>query len=344
MRFPSWIQKGDTIGFAAPAFGCATEPYYSAFQNAQKKLKELGFNLKIGVNCYAEDGIGISSTPEKCAAELMEMMQENETDCIISCGGGELMCEIVPFLDFHKLSQTSPKWFLGYSDNTNMTFLLATLADTAAVYGPCAGAFGMEPWHPAVQDTLELLQGKKRSMRNYPKWERESLKDEEHPLEPYHVTEPFALHSFGVEEGAAVSGRLIGGCLDCLANLVGTRFDRVEEFAERYKEDGLIWFLEACDLNVMSIRRTLWNLKEAGWFRYVKAFLIGRPLHFDEPMMGLDQYKAVTGVLGEFHVPIYMDLDIGHTAPMMPLVCGSYATVKSEKNEFFIDMEFCNDR
>jgi muramoyltetrapeptide carboxypeptidase LdcA involved in peptidoglycan recycling len=36
-----------------------------------------------------------------------------------------------------------------------------------------------------------------------------------------------------------------------------------------------------------------------------------------------------------------MDLDIGHTAPMMPLVCGSFATVKSEKNGFFIEMEFC---
>ena len=48
---------------------------------------------------------------------------------------------------------------------------------------------------------------------------------------------------------------MIGGCMDCLVNLIGTKFDRVGEFLERYKDDGFIWFLESCDLNVMSIRR-----------------------------------------------------------------------------------------
>lgn len=339
MRFPSFIQKGDTIGFAAPAFGCAAEPYYTAFLNARKKIKEKGYGEKPGPNCLADEGIGISNTPEKCAEELMDMYEDREVDCILSCGGGELMCEVVSFLDFERLSKDEPKWFLGYSDNTNMTFLLATLADTASIYGPCVGAFGMEPWHPAIEDAWLLLNGEKLRFSNYPKWEIESLKDETHPLEPYHVTEPFRIRTYQAGDGDVVRGRLIGGCLDCLANLVGTRFDRVKEFAETYREDGLIWFMEACDLNVMSIRRTLWNLKEAGWFRYARAFLIGRPMHYDEPMMGLDQYQAVTGILGDFGVPIYMDLDIGHTAPMMPLVCGSYASVCATGNQFIIEME-----
>lgn len=55
-------------------------------------------------------------------------------------------------------------------------FLLATLTDTAAIYGPNAGAFGMEPWHASIQDAYELLQGKKLEMQNYPMWEKESLK------------------------------------------------------------------------------------------------------------------------------------------------------------------------
>ena len=38
MRYPSFIEKGNTIGFVAPSFGCAGEPYYSAFQGALRKV------------------------------------------------------------------------------------------------------------------------------------------------------------------------------------------------------------------------------------------------------------------------------------------------------------------
>ncbi len=81
--------------------------------------------------------------------------------------------------------------------------------------------------------------------------------------------------------------------MDCLVNLLGTRFDKTQDFLEKYKEDGIIWFLEACDLNVFAIRRAMWQMEEAGWFQYVKGFLIGRPLCFGQEMMGLDQYQAV---------------------------------------------------
>ena len=72
-------------------------------------------------------------------------------DAIISCGGGELMCEILRYVDFERIAQAKPKWFMGYSDNTNLTFLLTTLCDTAAIYGPCAASFGMKPWHAAIR-------------------------------------------------------------------------------------------------------------------------------------------------------------------------------------------------
>ena len=269
----------------------------------------------------------------------MSMYQDSGVNALISCGGGELMCEVLSYMDFTKISSATPTWYMGYSDNTNFTFLLTTLADTASIYGPNAGAFGMEPWHPSIQDAFELLQGQKLQMTNYPLWEKESLKDEEHPLVSYHVTEPFQLRCNAEALQKEIKGRLLGGCLDCLSNLVGTRFDQVSAFSKKYESDGILWFLEACDLNVMDIRRTLWKMKEAGWFAGASGFLFGRPMHYDEPMMGLDQYEAVLGVLNDLNVPIIMDLDIGHIAPMMPLVCGSYASVKVKDNDFQITME-----
>ncbi len=342
MRYPKHLTEHGTIGFVAPSFGCNIEPYRSGFEEAQRKFRALGHELVLGPNCYEGAGIGISNTPQKCGEELMAAYCGEESEVLISCGGGELMCEILDELDFDKIKAAQPKWYMGFSDNTNFTFLLTTLSDTASIYGPCAAAFGMEPWHPSLTDAYELLRGKKLKMLGYDRWEREGLKDEEHPLEPYHVTEPLALRSFiGKDKTTNVkmSGRLIGGCMDCLVTLLGTKYDRVEAFAERYKEDGIIWFLEACDLNAMSIRRAIWQMEHAGWFHHVKGFLIGRPLHFGEEVLGLDQYRAVVDLLAHYQVPVVMDVDLGHLPPMMPLICGSMAEIEVDGNEIAIQMK-----
>lgn len=335
MRYPKFLQKDGTIGFVAPSFGCNIEPYRSSFQNALDRFKELGYGLDLGPNCFEGKGIGISNTPKECAKELMEYYASEKNNVLMSCGGGELMCEVLSYMDFEALSKEEPKWYMGYSDNTNFTFLSTTLMDTAAVYGPCAPAFGMEPWHESLSDAWKLLCGEKDTVTGYELWEKEGGKDEEHPLLPYNVTEPTIIRRFP-DEDVSFSGRLIGGCMDCLVNLTGTRFDKVKEFTEKYKEDGFIWFLESCELNVMSIRRAIWQMKEAGWFSHVKGFLIGRPLCFGEEMFGCDQYQAVTDLLGEYQVPIIMDTDIGHLAPMMPIVSGSTADVKVEGNHIEI--------
>ncbi len=385
MKYPKFLQENGTIAFVAPSFGCAIEPYKSGFGRAQKKWRKQGYSLEFGPNCYAADGVGISSKPERCGEELTEYYCNTTSDCIISCGGGELMCEILDYVNFDKIKNADPKWYMGYSDNTNMTFLLTTLCDTAAIYGPCAAAFGMEPRHPSLEDAMRLLTGQKLTMQGYDKWERESLKDEEHPYEPYNLTETSVIkyilpdgttniesltgirktntcdimfeanradeiihNSCNPAEEKQVcgtnvidfKGRLLGGCMDCLINLTGTKYDRVTEFIERYKEDGILWFLEACDLNLMSIRRAMWQMEHAGWFRYCKGFLIGRPrLGMNGDEFGIDRYQAVYEMLRQYGVPVMMDLDIGHMPPMMPLICGSMARVVSDGMTYRVEME-----
>ena len=334
MRYPAFLQKGQTIGYVAPSFGCATEPYKTAFGNALDKFEKLGYGADLGPNVYVEQGIGISNTPQACGQELTDSYCSDKNQVILSCGGGEMMCETIGHVDWERLKQAKPKWYMGFSDNTNFTFLSNTLLDTAAIYGPCASAFGMEPWHPSVQDALDVLTGKTRCLSGYDLWERESVKDEEHPLAPYNVTEPVVIKKYP-DRDLAMEGRLIGGCMDCLVNLLGTEFDHVAEFNERYAKDGILWFLEACDLNTMAYRRAFWQMKHAGWFQNVRGFLIGRPLNAGE-MFGTDQYQTVIDMLGEYDVPILMDLDIGHLSPMMPIVSGSTAEVTTKGNEILI--------
>lgn len=347
MRYPAFLKENGTIGFVAPSFGCASGSYRAAFDNGLKKLRERGFQVWLGPNCYKEEGIGISAAPKECGKELTEGYLSAENDCLISCGGGELMCEILEYVDFEAVKQASPKWYMGYSDNTNMTFLLATLCDTASVYGPGAAGFGMEPWHSSLEDALAILMGKKKEIKSYGLWEREKQKDEEHPLLPYNCTEKLEIKAFVPDAKgqlrqmpmAQLSGRLLGGCMDCLVNLTGTCYDKVKEFGERYKKDGILWFLESCDLNVFGIRRAMWQMEQAGWFEHVKGFLIGRPLCHGQEMMGLDQYEAVLPYARRHQVPVIMDADLGHLPPMMPLITGSMANVTAEGNNLTVSME-----
>ena len=93
MRYPKDLAKGGTIGFLAPSFGCNTEPYRSAFDHALDRWQGMGYRTVTGPNCYVGEGVGISNTPEKCAAEVMEMFCGKEADVLISCGGGAVLRE-----------------------------------------------------------------------------------------------------------------------------------------------------------------------------------------------------------------------------------------------------------
>ena len=180
----------------APSFGCNIEPYKTSFNHALEKFHDMGYHTELGPNCYEGSGIGISNTPKNCAEELNDMYVSEKNDALISCGGGELMCEILDNVDFDAIKAAKPKWYMGYSDNTNFTFLLTTICDVASIYGPCAGTFGMEPWDESIEDSFSLFTGKKLTMQSYPFWEKEGLRDEEHPFEPYNLTERSLVRGF----------------------------------------------------------------------------------------------------------------------------------------------------
>lgn len=344
MRYPEFLKPGDTIGFVAPSFGCNISPYRERFDAALNRFKDMGYYVNLGPNCYEGKGVGISNTPEACADELTRYYVNQDSNVLISCGGGELMCETISLVDFVQIQNAAPKWFMGYSDNTNFSFLLTTMADTASVYGPNAAAFGMREWHKSLYDAIDVLTGRNLKVGNYDKFQIESLVDEEHPYEGFNCTEPTHIVGWKPESGADpaddifIEGRLLGGCIDILEGLVGTRFDYVKQFNQKYKNDGIIWYLEACDLNVLSLRRALWKMNEAGWFENAKGFVFGRPIHPEE-IMGLNYVDAVLKhTLYDHNVPVIIDADIGHVSPAMPIINGACAKVTLKGQNLVMDM------
>ena len=257
---------------------------------------------------------------------------------LLSVGGGEMQFETLPYIDFEKIKELPPKWFNGFSDNTNYSFLLPTLSDVASIYGHCAGSFGMRILDQSILDDYLLMTGQKLSLNGYLKYQgKSSAYQKSHPLASYNLKKDKVITSvFNSEEH--FSGRLLGGCLDILSLICGTQYDKVKEFNARYKDDGVIWFLEACELNPQSIRRVLLQLKYAGWFDTAKGFLIGRSANaFNMEEFGLNRINAID-VLKDLNVPILIDVDLGHIPPTMPLICGAVGVVDYKNNDLKIEM------
>ena len=327
MRYPKFLKEGNTIGIFAPSFGANIEPYKSRLESALGKFKMLGYKIMIKGDIFGYFN-GASSAKESRAQAFMDLYKDPNVDFIWSVGGGEWMMEIIPLINFEELKHYPPKFFMGYSDNTNLTFLMNTLLDTVSIYGQNVTEFGMNIWDKSLNDAFNIISGKTLRQDSFPLHEPNEVIQTD-PLQSYTLTEKTVWKNLKGEKEIKLEGRLLGGCLDVLMIYPKTIFDKVEEFIQTYQKEGIIWFLEACDFNVFALKRALWQLKEIGWFNNVKGIIFGRPMSA-KPILDLDQYQATLDILGDLNIPIIMDADIGHVQPTMTILSGAFAEIISK--------------
>jgi len=323
MRYPEFIKSGDTIGVTAPSDGLKNDVDFIRFVRAAKKLEELGIHTLETKNVRQSIKSRSSSGKER-AEQFMELWENPEISAIVSAKGGDFLCEMLPYLDFERLKK-NPKWFQGYSDNTGIEFTLTTLSDIASIYCNNYGDFGMEDWHPAVENNYQILSGNLLEQKNFTMCE-DNFYDKVTGAEGYNLTKEVQWRNIRGNEPVSMNGRLLGGCLDVLLALCGTKYDGVNNFAKKYQEDGIVWFLESFNLSGELLLLGLWQLKEAGWFENAKGFVFGRPCFFNT-FTDTTYDEAVMSVLGEYNVPIILDADIGHRLPQFTMINGALGKV-----------------
>lgn len=335
MRYPEFLKEGGTIGLVATSFGCSTEPYYSLLRSAIQYFQKNNYKLIEGNNLFFNKLVASDNAINR-AIDFVKMYQ-SDADVVWSIGGGEMMFDMLPYIPFEEFKTWPAKFFIGYSDNTNLTFLLTTLCDLSTIYGLHFPSFGARILHLQNENILELLSGKAFSFHSYPTYEKESLRHEDY-LSPLHLTEMVSWEVFPLQQEVTIKGRIIGGCFDCLSLICGTKFDQVQEFLKKYQEDGFIWYLDIFDYSSISFYRALLQLDYAGWFAHVKGFLIGRIANFSEPF-DFTYLMAMQKVLEKYAVPIFYNVDIGHVPPSLPILNGALATVQYYNHRGVISYE-----
>lgn len=333
MIYPKFLEKNEIIGVTAPSAGITDPLKINRLNNAVKTFEELGFKV-IETNNVRTDIKGSSSSPRKRAKQLEDLFSNPEVKVIYCATGGDFLLEMLSYLNT-EIIKNNPKWIQGYSDPTGILFLITTKLDIATIYGNNFCSFGMEKWDNSIENSFQFINGKNLVQNSFPKYEQASL-----PivtgLEGYNLDTPVVWKNLWNSTDIEISGRLIGGCLDVLVSLVGTRFDCVKEFVTKYKDDGIIWYFDNCELTSEGVIRALWQLKEAGWFKYTKGILFGRSMT-NSSYYGITFEEALKRSLEDLQVNVLWDLDFGHVPPALTLVNGALTKVKYQEGHGSIE-------
>ena len=334
MIYPKFIKQGDIICVPAPSDGAYCEEYVRRYKNAKSNLEKRGYKVELSENIFHSKK-GRSSDAISRAEELNNMF-ENEVNAIMCAAGGEFLVEILPYINFENAAQ-NPKWVQGFSDPTGLLFPLTTKYDIATIYSNNLKSFGAEEYHKSLEENLEILSGNLIKQDSYDMFENERA-ERVTGLEGYNLTDKVYWKTINNEE-VTMQGRIIGGCIDIITELAGTRFDGVKEFNEKYKDDGIIWYFDNCELSKESLMRTLWKFNELGYFKYTKGIIFGR--NGQEVSYNYDTMEDAIkdSVLSKLNVPIIFDADISHKGPSMTIINGAIATINCKDGKGNITFE-----
>ncbi len=265
MNYPESLKIGDTIGICAPSDGVVEEKI-ERLNLAIENLKKVGYKV-IETKNVRTSIKGRSSDAKTRAEEFMQLWENEEVKLIIYASGGDFLMEMLDELDFEKIRKSNPKWTIGFSDITTLSFLLNTLCDIPSIYCENVKEYSMTPLYRNLEDSLKIASGEDIVQASF---ERHQKRDCELDDNTYHLTEKTVWKNITHQEEISITGRALGGCLDCIDSLIGTKYDKITNYIDKYKDDGIIWFLECCEMNTPQLTRILWKMKNANMFKNCK--------------------------------------------------------------------------
>lgn len=336
MRYPKMLQKNDIIGICAPSDGITDEFKIKRLEQAKKNLNKLGYRV-IETESVRKSNKGRSSTAGKRKEEFMELMENDEVKLILYAGGGDFLMEMLDELDFEKLKKLPPKWTQGFSDITNLGFLFNTILDVPSMYCEAIKDYAMKPLYKNLTDALDILSGKEVIQTSFEKYEKENNRTRQE--EPYNLTERVEWKNITGQDEIILQGRSLGGCFDVIECLFSTKYDHIKEYIEKYKDDGILWFLECYEMTSPQVTRKLWQMKNAGYFKHAKGIIFGRPLYLREDY-GISFEKAVLDATKDLNIPIICGADIGHVPPQMAIVNGAILKITSKDGKGKVETYF----
>ena len=331
IKYP-FLERDATIGVTAPSSGVQVE-LHDMFKQSCERLESKGFKIICGDTVWTQEKAK-SAAAEKRADEFNEMMREDNINIIIPPWGGELLIEILEKIDFENIKN---KWVLGYSDISALLLAITLKTGIATAHGTnlvdLRGEYSDDTtamWHTVLSTNMGESVLQHSSTKYQKEWQHNSPS-----ACVFNLTEPTYWKTVSNQK-VKIQGRLLGGCIDIIRHLIGTAYGNVQNFRKQYiSGEPVLWYLENCELNTTDLRRSLVQMKLAGWFEQCSGIMFGRS-DANTPVNNYtveDIYKELSDELG---IPIIYDVDCGHVPPQITFINGAYAEVEVEEGKGII--------
>lgn len=334
IRYPKPLRTGSTLAVTSPSSG-VEKPFHKRLDLSIQTLRDKGYKVVEG-QCLRSQHKNASAPIQERFEELIKFWHDPEVDMIFPPWGGERSIELLRLIEFDKL-KANPKWIQGFSDISTLLFPLTLLTDTATSHGCNLMDFGGQIKELLTANALSNLAtptGTSFVQRSSPLWQKTWTDFILEPEKGYDLSEKTQWKILGKERPACFSGRLIGGCIDTLTYLTGTRFGDLPAFSHRYKEDRIILYLENSDQDPCGMIRSLWNFRLAGWFDRASGLVLGRsPVADSKEEQRLSYKEALEEALAGIDLPVIYDTDVGHVPPQMTIINGALAEVRYENGQ-----------
>lgn len=322
MKYAKFLNDGDSIAIIAPSDG-ANLKY---LDNAILNLKEIGFKV-----CETKDIRNskylVSTDAKARASEFLKVFCNNGISHIIAAGGGEFLIDILPYIyeNKEKIQKNQKiKYVQGFSDISLLNFYITTNFDIATINANNIGDFATKKMESSNMLTIEFLRGKYGDTLVQNSYEKYQSRYTENKNEGYKFDKNVVYKSLDNKSRCEFSGRIIGGCVDVLTQIIGTKYDNTTKFCKSYGE-GQIWYFDNAELSSVELYRRLKQIREVGWLKYANGILFGR--RTSETIIEDFTYEvAMKKALEGLNIPVIYDVDIGHVMPQFTIINGSYAT------------------
>lgn len=297
--------KGKNIKGKEPTIGVVAISAPEAKWN--RDVYEAGKNALLARGCRVVEGdtiftnyLYLAAKSDKIANSIKEMFANDEVDMVMCVGGGNCMNKVIPYIDFEFIKRHY-KPFIGISDIT--AFLLALLNEgVVSFHGPFVlWNYGVEgtPTDYTHGNLLNVLNGYTGELPANSEWK--------------------------IYRHGNMSGKIIGGNISTISNLVGTPYCPVDLF------DDSILFIEDIGEPYASLDSKLTHLRILGVFDKIKGVVFGKMPECEppeeDPDIEITDFFSL--VFDGYQFPIVYDCDFGHVDNNLCLPFGCNVTVEA---------------
>jgi len=287
---PTFLRPAPLDAHARVQLIAPSSPFDELRFEAGFALLSQRYQLRRGRSLLARRGY-LAGDDAARLSDLTEALRDPDVAAIVPARGGYGATRLLPSLDVAEIGRAA-KWLVGFSDVTALHAVWAR-AGLCSIHGPMVCS--LPEASPALQTAwYGLLEG----------------------------GAPAALTDLTPVRAGRAEGRLFGGNLTVLAALVGTPY--------LPPLDDVVLVLEDIGERPYRLDRTLTTLEQSGFFRGVRAVVLGQ---FSDCLAGPDGVSAQSVLeerLGALGVPVLADAPVGHVPENWPLLFGALAVVDAE--------------